>query len=123
MNSYPLRLALAALVAMPRYAQRGSDISDLDVQRIDVVKLRSQPLDRRLRRSTPGLWRRSGFQLTCILTLRQAGAAMDTIAETLNAEGVAPRSGGQWYGSTVRNILLQEAVRLCPERLYLRDAV
>jgi hypothetical protein len=30
---------------------------------------------------------------------------MDTIAETLNAEGVAPRSGAAWYGSSVRNIL------------------
>jgi DNA invertase Pin-like site-specific DNA recombinase len=47
--------------------------------------------------------------ITRILTLRQAGAAMDTIAETLNAEGVASRSGGQWYPSTVRNILLREA--------------
>jgi DNA invertase Pin-like site-specific DNA recombinase len=46
--------------------------------------------------------------VTRILTLRQAGAAMDTIAATLNSEGVAPRSGGQWYGSTVRNILLRE---------------
>lgn len=45
-----------------------------------------------------------------ILDLRQAGTAMDTIAEALNAEGVAPRSGGQWYGSTVRNILLREGM-------------
>jgi Recombinase len=44
-----------------------------------------------------------------ILALRKAGAAMDTIAETLNVERLAPRSGGQWYGSTVRNILLREA--------------
>ena len=34
-----------------------------------------------------------------ILSLRDAGMAMDTIAETLNAEGVTPRSGSQWYGS------------------------
>jgi DNA invertase Pin-like site-specific DNA recombinase len=44
-----------------------------------------------------------------ILALRMAGAAMDNIAETLNVEGVVPRSGSQWYGSTVRNILLREA--------------
>src|ERR1035437_4046058 len=42
-----------------------------------------------------------------ILALRQAGAAMDTIAERLNAEGVKPRKGGQWYGPTVRNVLLR----------------
>src|SRR5208337_2055732 len=39
-----------------------------------------------------------------ILALRAAGTAIDTIAEKLNAEGVKPRSGGQWYGSTVRNV-------------------
>lgn len=44
-----------------------------------------------------------------ILALRDAGTAMDTIAEKLNAEGIKPRSGGMWYGSTVRNILLREA--------------
>ena len=44
-----------------------------------------------------------------IVELRKGGAAMDTIAETLNVEDVAARSGGQWYGSTVRNILLREA--------------
>jgi DNA invertase Pin-like site-specific DNA recombinase len=37
--------------------------------------------------------------------LRGAGMAMDTIAETLNAEGVSPRSGSAWYGSSVRNVL------------------
>jgi DNA invertase Pin-like site-specific DNA recombinase len=42
-----------------------------------------------------------------ILKLRQSGAAMDTIAETLNAEGIAPRMGNKWYGSTVRNVLLR----------------
>jgi DNA invertase Pin-like site-specific DNA recombinase len=47
--------------------------------------------------------------ITRILALRQAGAAMDTIAETLNAEGVSPRCGGRWHGSTVRNILLRES--------------
>jgi DNA invertase Pin-like site-specific DNA recombinase len=47
-----------------------------------------------------------------ILALRKAGAAMDIIAETLNVEGVAARSGGQWFGSTVRNILRREAARV-----------
>ena len=44
-----------------------------------------------------------------ILALRDAGMAMDTIAETLNAESIAPRSGSQWYGSSVRNVLLRAA--------------
>lgn len=42
-----------------------------------------------------------------ILALRKDGEAMDTIAERLNSEGVKPRSGGQWYGSAVRNVLLR----------------
>ncbi|HEX4320712.1 MAG TPA: recombinase family protein [Acidobacteriaceae bacterium] len=46
-----------------------------------------------------------------IVTLRQAGAAIDTIAETLNAEGVSSRSGGSWYGSAVRNVLLRASKR------------
>ena len=45
-----------------------------------------------------------------ILALRSAGAAMDTIAETLNGEGLKPRSGRQWYGSSVRNVLLRQSV-------------
>jgi len=44
-----------------------------------------------------------------ILALRATGTAMDTIAETLNSEGLKPRSGKQWYGSAVRNVLLREA--------------
>lgn len=44
-----------------------------------------------------------------VMALRHAGAAMDTIAETLNAEGLKPRSGAQWYASTVRNILMRAA--------------
>jgi hypothetical protein len=32
---------------------------------------------------------------------------MDTIAETLNAEGAAPRNGTAWYGSSVRNVLVR----------------
>lgn len=45
-----------------------------------------------------------------ILALRSAGAAMDTIAETLNGEGLKPRSGRRWYGSSVRNVLLRQSV-------------
>lgn len=43
-----------------------------------------------------------------ILSLRSAGMAVDTIAETLNAEGLASKTGGKWYGSSVRNVLLRE---------------
>lgn len=45
--------------------------------------------------------------ITRILSLRSTGTPMDTIAEMLNAEGVAPRSGSQWYGSSVRNVLVR----------------
>ncbi len=51
-----------------------------------------------------------------ILALRAAGTAMDTIAEKLNAEGVKPRSGAQWYGATVRNILRRETAAPAPEQ-------
>jgi hypothetical protein len=44
-----------------------------------------------------------------IVEWRQAGAAMDAIAHKLNAEGVKPRSGNRWYGSTIRNILQRAA--------------
>jgi DNA invertase Pin-like site-specific DNA recombinase len=43
-----------------------------------------------------------------ILTLRSAGMAVDTIAETLNEEGLKSKTGGKWYGSSVRNVLLRE---------------
>ena len=43
-----------------------------------------------------------------ILSLRRAGMAVDTIAETLNSEGVLSKMGGRWYGSSVRNVLLRE---------------
>lgn len=42
-----------------------------------------------------------------IQSLRDAGMAMDTIAETLNTAGTKPRKGSQWYGSSVRNVLLR----------------
>ena len=43
-----------------------------------------------------------------ILTLRGAGMAVDTIAETLNVEGLKSKTGGKWYGSSVRNVILRE---------------
>jgi DNA invertase Pin-like site-specific DNA recombinase len=43
-----------------------------------------------------------------ILSLRTSGMAVDTIAETLNAEGIGSKRGGRWYGSSVRNVLLRE---------------
>lgn len=43
-----------------------------------------------------------------ILGLRSAGMAVDTIAETLNAEGFKSKTGGRWYGSSVRNVLMRE---------------
>lgn len=44
-----------------------------------------------------------------ILTLRGAGMAVDTIADTLNLEGLLSKTGGRWYGSSVRNVLLRES--------------
>lgn len=43
-----------------------------------------------------------------ILSLRSAGMAVDTIAETLNVEGLKSKTGGKWYGSSVRNVLMRE---------------
>lgn len=43
-----------------------------------------------------------------ILSLRETGMAVDTIAETLNAEGLKSKTGGRWYGSSVRNVLMRE---------------
>jgi len=43
-----------------------------------------------------------------ILSLRGAGMAVDTIAETLNVEGLKSKTGGKWYGSSVRNVILRE---------------
>lgn len=43
-----------------------------------------------------------------ILSLRSAGMAVDTIAETLNGEGLLSKTGGRWYGSSVRNVLMRE---------------
>jgi DNA invertase Pin-like site-specific DNA recombinase len=46
-----------------------------------------------------------------ILSLRRAGMAVDTIADTLNAEGLKSKTGGRWYGSSVRNVILREQGR------------
>jgi DNA invertase Pin-like site-specific DNA recombinase len=45
-----------------------------------------------------------------ILSLRSAGMAVDKIAEALNVEGLKSKTGGRWYGSSVRNVLLREQV-------------
>lgn len=43
-----------------------------------------------------------------ILSLRSAGMAVDTIAETLNAEGHQSKMGGRWYANSVRRVILRE---------------
>ncbi len=40
-----------------------------------------------------------------VAEMRAAGATLQAIADTLNAEGVATKRGGRWAPSTVRNIL------------------
>lgn len=54
-----------------------------------------------------------GHRLTVerILVLRASGMAVDTIAETLNAEGHKSKTGGKWYGSSVRNVILREQAK------------
>ena len=37
--------------------------------------------------------------------LRQQGTAVDTIAETLNTEGIKPRAGEKWYATSVYRVL------------------
>jgi hypothetical protein len=37
--------------------------------------------------------------------MRQQGTAVDTIAETLNTEGIKPRAGQKWYANSVYRIL------------------
>jgi DNA invertase Pin-like site-specific DNA recombinase len=44
--------------------------------------------------------------------LRASRMAVDTIAATLNREGVQTRSGGLWFGSTVNKILKANATAL-----------
>lgn len=50
-----------------------------------------------------------GHQATIerIRSLRAAGMAVDKIALALNVEGLVSKSGGKWYGSSVRNVLLR----------------
>lgn len=43
-----------------------------------------------------------------ICTLHRQGLPITHIANALNAAGIAPRAGKQWYGSSVRNILMRE---------------
>jgi DNA invertase Pin-like site-specific DNA recombinase len=40
--------------------------------------------------------------------LRSGGMAVDTIAQTLNDDGIRTRSGGDWYGATVNKIVKRE---------------
>jgi DNA invertase Pin-like site-specific DNA recombinase len=46
-----------------------------------------------------------------ILSLRASGRGMDTIAQTLNAEGHLSKTGGKWYAPAVRNVLLREQTK------------
>jgi hypothetical protein len=41
--------------------------------------------------------------------LRASGMAVDTIAATLNDEGIKSRSGLLWYGSTINRIVKPKA--------------
>lgn len=47
------------------------------------------------------------FVIERIQSLRADGMAMDKIAEYLNDKGHKSQSGGKWYGSSVRNVLLR----------------
>jgi len=41
-------------------------------------------------------------------SLREEGATWDSIAITLNAEGVKPRQGNAWYATSVRRIVVAQ---------------
>ena len=45
--------------------------------------------------------------ITRILALKASGMVFNSIAETLNREGLKPRSGQKWYASVVRDILVR----------------
>lgn len=47
--------------------------------------------------------------LDLILSYRRSGMATDIIAETLNVQGIATRSGGKWIGQTIRKILTSQS--------------
>jgi hypothetical protein len=42
-------------------------------------------------------------------TLRTSGMAYDKIAETLNSEGLKPRSGERWYAGVVHRLMKAKA--------------
>lgn len=46
-----------------------------------------------------------------IFRMREEGETMEAIADTLNAEGVETKEGGDWYASTVSYILKNEKYR------------
>lgn len=43
-----------------------------------------------------------------ILSMREAGATLRSIAETLNEEEVPTKKGGRWYASTVSHVIKRE---------------
>jgi DNA invertase Pin-like site-specific DNA recombinase len=45
--------------------------------------------------------------ITRILALKASGMVFNSIAETLNREGLKPRKGQKWYASVVRDILVR----------------
>jgi DNA invertase Pin-like site-specific DNA recombinase len=47
--------------------------------------------------------------LARIQSLRASGQTLEQITRTLNAEGIKTRSGGQWFSSTIHNILKKTA--------------
>jgi hypothetical protein len=49
--------------------------------------------------------------LVRMTALRAVGLGYDRIAAALNAEGLKPRTGAQWWGRTINNILsAQESI-------------
>jgi DNA invertase Pin-like site-specific DNA recombinase len=51
-----------------------------------------------------------------IQELRSTGLAVDKIAATLNTEGLKPKYGARWYGSSVSNVLRRQAAQLAEGR-------
>ena len=48
--------------------------------------------------------------IAIIAEMRANGAALRTIADHLNGEGIPTQRGGNWQASTINNILKREAV-------------
>jgi DNA invertase Pin-like site-specific DNA recombinase len=46
--------------------------------------------------------------INCMATMRSEGATYRAIAAALNAEGVRPPAGSEWYPATVRKVLVRE---------------